>query len=33
MRDAVGSIATVDGETGAFCSECDRQWRAWLKRK
>jgi archaemetzincin len=33
MRDAVGSIATVDGETGAFCAECDRQWRAWLKRK
>lgn len=32
MRDAEGSIATVDAETGAFCQECEREWRTWLKR-
>ena len=31
MRDAEGTIDTVDGETGAFCDECRKGWKNWLE--
>ena len=33
MADAEGTIATVDGETGAFCKECQASWKRWLEAK
>jgi archaemetzincin len=31
MQDAESSIATVDGETGKFCDDCNERGQTWLR--